>query len=82
MLSMRHCKYKETNVLNVKGQKKTDTKMALLYFKIKFKTKHINKDKYEHFIMIKGSMDQQLIAFIAYCVSDKNSFKIQGTSEN
>lgn len=31
MLSMRHCKYKETNALNVKGQKKTDTKMALLY---------------------------------------------------
>lgn len=44
-----------------------------------FKTKCINKDKYEHFIMIKRSIDQQDIAFIDYFAPDNNSFKVQGT---
>ena len=68
-----HLKMKDTHRLKVKGQKKIfhddinekkDGTTILIYDKIDFKTKAIVRDKERHYIMVKGTIQQEDITLV------------------
>ena len=75
---MRGCK----NIFHANGKQKKAGVSTLISDKIDLKMKNITRDKEGHYIMIKGSIQEEDITIVKYLCTQHRSTSIHKTNTN